>query len=128
MGCLNREYICVASSEKWFIGNGVIEIWDYKKRNIKSVCKAWSMLLSIYRFKLNSKFIGRNTYSLLPIKHRKTTISEIWREKEIYIYREREGKETKKQWWNRVQVMWKVDHIYICYKETRQIHSNGIRR
>ena len=46
----------------------------------------------------------------------------------IYIYREREGKERKKQWWNRVQVMWKVDHIYICYKETRQIHSNGIRR
>ena len=31
-----------------------------------------------------SKIIGQNKHSILPYKHRKTTISEIWRENETY--------------------------------------------
>ena len=60
--------------------------------------------LSVLGLRQVSKFIGQNIHSLLPYKHRKTTICGIWREKEIYI----EQRRTEQKCY-----LWRPVHTYI---------------
>ena len=52
----------------------------------------------LYSFKSQDlKSVGQNIRILLPYKHRKTTISQIWREKERKKERERERERARER-------------------------------